>query len=106
MAQKKTYVYRMLIGYDNTNEIDCYLLARNAGVAIEYCKEIYKDKKYNSYQAIKVGISHTLQDTQILDDEEAEMLRKAGAERAEKFSEREIEKPRFVTKEEAEEFGL
>lgn len=106
MAQKKTYIYRMLIGNNDNTEIDTFCMARNAGIAIDFCKEKYKDKKYNSYQAIKVGISHTLQDTQILEPAEAEKLRRAGATRSEKYSEREIEEPRFVTKEEAGELGL
>lgn len=106
MSQKKTYVYRLLIGNNDNVEVDCFMYARNAGRAIDYCKELYKDKKYNSYQAIKVGISHSLQETQILSNYEAEKLRNAGAEKGEKFSEREIETPRFVSKEEAKEFGL
>ena len=106
MAQKKTYVYRLLIGHDSNVEVDCFMYARNAGQAIDFCKELYKDKKYNSYQAIKVGLSHTLQETQVLSNYEADQLRKAGAEKGDKFSEREIEKPQFISKEEAKELGL
>ena len=96
----------MLIGHDDRVEVDIFMYARNAGIATEYCKEIYKEKKYNSYQAIKVGLSHTLVDTQILQKDEADQLRQAGGDRGEKYSEREIETPRFVTKQEAEEMGL
>lgn len=106
MARKKTYIYRILIGHGDTPEKDFFMTARNAGVAVDFCKELYRKDKYESYQAIKVGICHTLQDTRILDNEEAEELRKAGAERSEKFAEREIEQPKFITKEEAEELGL
>lgn len=102
MAQKKTYLYHMLIGQNDRTEVDCFVAARNCGVAIDYCKEIYKDKKYNSYQAIKVGICHKLEETRILDKEEEMKLRNASADRLEKFSERQIDIPKFIPKEEME----
>ena len=106
MSQKKTYVYHVLIGNNDNVEVDCYAYARNAGRIIDYCKELYKDKKYNSYQAIKLGLCHTLQDTRILEDYESERLRRAGAEQGDKYSEREVEMPKFVSLEEAKELGL
>lgn len=105
MARRKTYVYHLLIGHEDRIEVDCYMFARNAGVAIDYCKELYRDKKYNSYRAIKVGLARELKDTQIIDEYEADKIRRAGGDQ-EKYSEREIEEPRFVTKEEAGELGL
>ena len=106
MAQKKSYMYHMLIGQDNNAEVDCFMIARNAGVAIDYCKNLYKDKKYNSYQAIKVGICHKLEETRILDNEEEAKLRHAGADRGIKYREKEVEMPKFVSKEEMGELGV
>ena len=107
MSQKKTYIYRMLIGNNNIlPEVDIFMYARNAETAKTYCKNIYKDKKYDSYTAIKVGLSRTLQDTQIMQQYEADQLRNSIASKSDKYSEREIEAPQFITKEEAGELGL
>ena len=107
MAQKKSYLYRMLIGtcrgeYTDI-QYDIFCVARNAKVAKEYCKEKYRDKKFNYYQAIKVGVSHTLRDTEILSDDETWKLRQSIATKGEKYREIEMEVPKFITKEEAEE---
>ena len=61
-------------------------------------QELYKDKKYNSYQAIKMGISHYPRETQIISEGDAVKLRKAITDPNIKFSEREIELPRFIAK--------
>ncbi len=106
MAKSKSYIYHMLIGNNDNTEIDCFVTARNCGVAIEYCKDLYREKKYNSYQAIKVGIFHTPQETRILDKEDEMKLRKAGADKKAFFSEREIEIPKFIPKDKAEELVI
>ena len=106
MSQKKTYIYHMLIGHDNKTEVDIFCYANNAGLAVEYCKELYKDKKYNSYQAKKVGVSLYPRETQIVSDGDAMKLRKAGADKDVQFSEREIERPTFIKKEDAKELNL
>lgn len=107
---KKTYIYRMLIGKNKNTDVDIfldiYLYARNADVAKDFCKEKYKKEHYNYYKAIKVGVAHTLKDTQILQDEEAEKLMNSIASLSDKYSEREIEAPKFITKEEAGEMNL
>ena len=102
MAQKKTYIYRMLIGHDDNIEVDIFLFARNANNAKEFCKQVYKDNKYNTFKPIKVGISHTLKDTQIVSEYESEKLKNSIASKGDKYSERKIEAPKFITKEEAE----
>ena len=87
MARKKTYIYHMLIGDSKKISEDFFMLARNKDCAVEFCKEKFRDKKYCYYQAIKVGVSHTLQDTQIIDEYEAEQLRNAGADKSDFYSE-------------------
>ena len=96
MAQKKTYIYWVHAGYNNEKVDDFFMYARNRTVAIDYCKEYYKDKKYSFYKTIKIGLSHVLRDTVIIEGYEAEKLRQAIAERGEKFSEREVQMPEFV----------
>ncbi len=95
---RKTYIYHMVIGNDNRSEVDCFMAAPNAGVAVDFCKEKYRDKKYNSYRATKVGISHYPRETQILSAGDEMRLRKAGMDKENKYSEIEIELPRFVAK--------
>lgn len=106
MAHKKTYIYRVLIGHDENIEVDIFMFARNSHVAKDYCKELYKDKKYNSYQVIKVGLSHYLRETGIMSEYEAWKLRDSIASQSDKYSEREVEAPKFITKKEAGELGL
>ena len=106
MAKKKTYIYRMLIGNGDNIEEDIFMFARNATVATEFCKDIYRKKKYNNYKAIKVGISHKLRDTQIVCDADDEKLRNSIASQGDRYREIEIEAPTFITKEEAGELNL
>lgn len=106
MAQKKTYIYRMLIGNNENIEVDVFMYARNATVATDFCKKLYRDKKYNYYKPIKVGVSHTLQDTQILQEYESNKLRNSIASQSDKYAEREVEAPKFITKEEAGDLDL
>ena len=106
MAQKKTYLYRMLIGYNDKNEVDIFMYARNKETAINYCKELYRDKKYNHYQAIKVGVSLHLRDTGLVSDYEDNKLRHSVAVQGESYSEREVVLPKYITKEEAGDLKL
>ena len=106
MAQKKTYIYRMNVGRNNKAETDFFMYARNSKTAIEYCKEIYKDKKYNYFKPIKVGVSLWLRDTGIVSDEEDKKLRNSIAVKSESYSERDFEAPKFITTEEAGDLNL
>ena len=106
MAQKKTYIYRMLIGHNNKTEVDIFMYARNKETAIEYCKELYRKQKYNSYKPIKVGVSLWLRDTGIVTAEEDKKLRNSVASMSDNYSEREITTPKFITKEEAGDLNL
>ena len=78
MARKKTYIYHVLIGNDNQTDIDIFVLARNMSDGISFLQEKYRDKKYNSYKMIKIGESGLLEETQIISNDKAEKLRKAG----------------------------
>jgi len=89
MAKKKTYIYHVLIGKNSVTEIDTFMFARNANDGEQFCKNLYKDKRYDSYKLIKVGKTHALEDTQILPDHLIEALRNKGYDKAEIY--REIE---------------
>lgn len=102
MARKQTYIYRVLIGHEGNTEIDNFMYARNAEDAKEFCKELYRDKKFNYYKAIKVGVSHFLRDTQIIKGYEADKLKNSIASQGDKYAEKIIEAPQFISKEEAE----
>lgn len=78
MARKKLYIYHALIGNNSVTEVDTFILARNSKVAEAFCKELYKDKKYNTYRFIKVGISHDNEETQILPQDLIQKLRANG----------------------------
>ena len=106
MAQKKTYIYRVMIGKHGDVFEDIFMYARNADIAEAYCKEKFKDNKYDLFRVNKVGISHILRDTEIIQGYTAEKLRNSVASQDKKFSERAIDAPTFVTKEEMEELDL
>ena len=103
---KTTYLYRMLIGHNDNVEIDIFMYARNSKTAIEYCKELYRDKKYNHYRPIKVGVSLYVRDTGLVSKEDDEKLRDSIAVMGERYSEREVVLPKYITKEEAGDLNL
>lgn len=45
MAAKSTYMYQVTLAHGNDEPIIAYCYARNASVAVENMKKIYKDKK-------------------------------------------------------------
>lgn len=106
MAQKKTYLYRMLIGNDETDEIDIFMFARNSKTATEYCKKLYKDMKYTKFKPIKVGVSLYPRETGLVSKEDDAKLRNSIAVKGERYCEREVVMPKFITKEEAGDFDL
>lgn len=89
MAQKKCYVYRIEMGNNNIVKETVYGMARNAGYMIAFCQERYKDKHYDSFKAIKVGLSKVLRDTFIMEGMEEWQIKQTLASRAELFAERE-----------------
>ena len=101
MARKKTYIYHMLIGHNNNKEADIFMYARNADVAKEFCKEKYRENKYNSYKAIKVGLSKTLKETMIITGSEETKLRNSIASHSDGYREINTEASTPITNEEA-----
>ena len=106
MAQKKTFIYRMKIGYNDKVIVDVFMYARNKETAIDFCKELYKEYKYNKFKAIKVGVSLWLRDTGIVTAEEDKKLRNSVASMSDTYYEKETEMPKYITKEEAGDLKL
>lgn len=55
MARKTTYLYKVLMRQNNTDNTIDYCYARNKKAAIDGMKEIYKDMKYSFYDAVCFG---------------------------------------------------
>lgn len=91
----------MFIGKNDNVETDVFLFARNSKTAVDYCRELYKDKKYNSYKPIKVGVSLYPRETGLVSAEDDKKLRSTIAVKGDAYSEREVVLPKYITKEEA-----
>lgn len=55
MATKSVYLYGITMGHGNKEEEVAYCYARNAGIAVDSFKEIYKEKKYDFFLAKMFG---------------------------------------------------
>ena len=55
MSRFVTHIYRMEMGKGGKAECATWLYARNAKEAKEYCKLVFKDKRYDFFRAIMVG---------------------------------------------------
>ena len=103
---KKTYIYRVIIGHNGNHVMDVFMYARNIKVALDFCKEYYRDKRYNYFNPIKVGVSLYNRDTGLVSKEEDKKLRDSIAAIGDSYREREVVLPKFITKEEAGDLGL
>ena len=58
MAKKQMYIYRLEAGYSYKEdpEITEFFYATNSKRLIQYAQNLYRDKKYNKFTTIKVGI--------------------------------------------------
>lgn len=52
---KVTHIYRVDIGHGDSVEITDWVYARNAKQAKAYCREKYKDRRYDHYKMVMVG---------------------------------------------------
>ena len=91
MAQKKTYIYRIL-AKNGEKEEEFFMYARNADRAVQYCRENKENGKHTFWRAIKVGVSHILRETQIIGEEESRKLRNSKAVVSEKYAERNVQR--------------
>ena len=59
MSANVTHIYRVDIGHPNKIIETCWVYARNAKCANEFCKAIMKGKGYDHYKAVMVGETKT-----------------------------------------------
>ena len=55
MATKSVYLYQVKMGHGDKDEEVAFCYARNAGCAVSGYKEIFKEKKYDSFKAKMFG---------------------------------------------------
>ncbi len=76
MANKKIYIYRLESGYDGKEpEAIEFFYAPNAKRLIQYAQTFYKDKKYNRFNAVKVGITKEKEPIRLISNFEAWYLK-------------------------------
>ena len=87
MAKKRMYIYRLESGYDKRDpEAIEFFYAPNAKRLIQYAQSFYKDRKYNKFKAVKVGITKNPEEMRLISDFESWYLRQNAM--AEFYSER------------------
>lgn len=87
MAQKRTYIYRLEAGYNNkAPEVIEFFYAPNSKRLIQYAQNIYRDKHYNLFKTIKVGLSKYHEDMRIITEFESWQLKQT--QTADAYSER------------------
>ena len=73
---KHIYIYRLESGYDKKEpEAIEFFYAPNAKRLIQYAQQFYKDKKYNKFKAVKVGMTKEKESIRLISDFEAWYLK-------------------------------
>jgi len=76
MAKKIVYIYRLESGYDKKKpDAIEFFYAPNAKRLIQYAQQFYKDKKYNRFNAVKIGITKNPEPIRLISDFESWYLR-------------------------------
>ena len=85
---KHTYIYRLEAGYSYKElpEVIEFFYAPNSKRLIQYAQNIYRDKKYNKYRTIKVGMSKTIEEMRQISEFESWQLKQTMT--ADAYSER------------------
>ena len=55
MATKSTYVYKIMMGHNDSIERTEYCYARNSSTALAEYTQKFKDEKYNTFKAVMFG---------------------------------------------------
>lgn len=55
MAIRSVYMYKCSMGYNNNIDKVAYCYARNSKVAQQQFKELYKEKKYDTFNTVMFG---------------------------------------------------
>jgi len=85
---RTTYIYRLEAGYSYKKdpEVIEFFYAPNSKRLIKYAQNMFKDKKYNLFKTIKVGISKTKEEMRMISDFESWQLKQTMT--ADAYSER------------------
>ena len=85
---KHTYIYRLEAGYSYKQEPEIieFFYAPNSKRLIKYAQSIYKDKKYNKYKTVKVGMSNVIEEMRQISEFESWQLKQTMT--ADAYSER------------------
>ena len=108
MAVKATYLYKVDMGWGETVDKTSYCYARNAGVAIDTYKEMYREKKYDSFRAKMFGEAKIEAHPglfELMEPDEIEYIESKNLASAPAYSQRKNTAPakgQFMTKEELE----
>lgn len=70
---KQTYIYRLEAGYSYKKEPEVveFFYAQNSKRLIKYAQALFKDKKYNKFKTIKVGLTKDDEDMRMISDFES-----------------------------------
>ena len=85
---KTCYIYRLEAGYSYKKEPEVieFFYAPNSKRLIKYAQNLYRDRKFNKYKTIKVGLSSTNEEMRLISDFESWHLKQNCM--AEAYSER------------------
>lgn len=74
---KHCYIYRLEAGYSYKDdpEVIEFFYAPNSKRLIQYAQNMYKEKKYNKYRTIKVGMSKDNEEMRMISDFESWTLK-------------------------------
>lgn len=91
MARRSVFLYGVIMGHGNKEEKVVYCYARNAGLAIENYKQLFKEEKYDHFRAKMFGEA----DVRVHDKpfepmtkEEVEYISKNGLAKADAYAQR------------------
>lgn len=85
---KHTYIYRLEAGYSYKDkpEVIEFFYAPNSKRLIQYAQGIYKEKKYNKFKTVKVGLSNSPEEMRQISEFESWQLKQTMT--ADAYSER------------------
>ena len=74
---KKTYIYRLEAGYSYKPEPEVieFFYAPNSKRLIKYAQNMFKEKKYNKFKTVKVGLSKNEEEMRMISDFESWTLK-------------------------------
>lgn len=89
MPSNVIHIYRVEMGHVNNILNTHWVYARNAKLAKEYCKALFKTQRYDYYKAIMVGevIHPTDMSVTSLSDEDVEKIEQTMAKDGDRYAE-------------------